>query len=49
MTDSSFDVFELVMMTKLITVFNWNKILFSYSFSSKILNILIIHMNIGKI
>jgi hypothetical protein len=37
------------MMTTLITVFNWNKIMFSYSFSTKILNILIIHMNIGKI
>jgi len=49
MTGSSFDVFDLVMMTTLITVFNWNKILFSYSFSSKVLNILIIHMNIGKI
>lgn len=49
MTDSSLDVFELVMMITLITVFNCNKILLSYSFSSRILNILISHMNVGKI
>jgi len=38
MTDSGFDVFELVMMTTLITAFNWNKIMFNYLFSSKIIN-----------
>jgi len=49
MTDSGFDVFELVLMATSITVFSWNKIMFSYSFYSKIFNTLIICMNTGEI